>query len=185
VVSLLIIQRHPGLRTFITKESVKRIGYPSFPVCIHVSTGKRPWCHRTRFSGVIEVSKEDISEYGHRVRLSDILPPLKGVGFPICRRSSWCFILSSSGLCQSSPCHGDIPHGSFFCLLELPLPFRYGALFQPLDIHTTSEQTRSKEYYSRAYLSAFIPPLKGVGFLRYSCKSIVVYSQRICPLFFC
>jgi len=69
VVSLLIIQRIPGLRTFITEESVKRLGYPSFPVCIHVSTGKRPWCHRTRFSGVIEVSKEDISEYGHRVRL--------------------------------------------------------------------------------------------------------------------
>jgi hypothetical protein len=72
---------------------------------------------------------------------------------------------------QPLPWRYNIPHGSFFCLLELPLPFRYGALFQPLDIHTTSEQTRSKEYYSRTYLSAFIPPLKGVGFLRYMCNS--------------
>jgi hypothetical protein len=60
------IQMIPSLRTFITKESAKKLEYPSFPVCIHVSTGERPWCHRNRFSGVIEVSRKDISVFGSR-----------------------------------------------------------------------------------------------------------------------
>jgi len=102
---------------------------------------------------------------------SDILPPLKGVGFPICRRSSWCLILSGSGLCQSSPCHGHIAHGSIACLLE-PLPLISARSLIPAFGHSGHiRATSSKEYYPWLYLSAFIPPLKSVGFLLFSgCK---------------
>ena len=72
---------------------------------------------------------------------------------------------------QPLPWRYNIPHGS--------LPSVHWSFLPPISVWSLIpafghpyhiRATRSKEYYSRTYLSAFIPPLKDVGFLRYSCK---------------
>lgn len=64
-----IIQRIPGPKSIITKRRAKWLEYPRFRICIHLSTKERPWCHRTGFSGVIQVNSKDLSIYGSRLRI--------------------------------------------------------------------------------------------------------------------
>jgi len=79
-------------------EFLRKYGFDVSEASVRETVMNPSQTHRK--DGQISALKPLDREYALRVVYNmvnaDILPPLKGVGFPIRRRSSWCLILSGS-----------------------------------------------------------------------------------------